>query len=127
MYFIEVMDCEGELRRVYNRGTMPRVLTELNLSTVYPNNSESQFSYEDSGQLSLHILLSILVGTLFVLSLRTYMQYYKVENRLLSPHPIMIYALAAQLSSLILQTIHLIFYSADGKGVLFLDVMSKIC
>jgi len=90
------------------------------------NPGYDHFSYEDMGLLSLNFYLALAMFGLFALTVQSYWKYYKDFDRLISPHPIMIYALGAQMLAQFFITIHLWFYSGDGEGYMVLDVLSKI-
>ena len=78
------------------------------------------------GSLSLYTILFLLQGALFVLMIRTFIRFYRVEMKLMAPHPIMIYSLGAQITAIFLQMVHLRGYSSDGEGYQLADVLSKV-
>ena len=74
-------------------------MTKVNITT---DKFTNEFSYEDIGSLRLYSVLFFLLGGLFCLMINTFRKFYKVEKKWMAPHPIMIYALAAQLTSIFL-------------------------
>ena len=97
IFYFALLDCSRNFEKTYSKGSLPRVLTELTIL-----NGDNHFSYEDMGLLSLHVYMSIGMTLLFGLMIKQYIAYYQDFERLLSPHPIMIYSLGAQLLALIL-------------------------
>ena len=53
----------------------------------------THFSYEDQGELKLHVLLTLSMMILSTLTLKEYLKYYKEEERMCSPHPILLISL----------------------------------
>ena len=78
------------------------------------------------GLLSLHCYLVIGMIALLSLTIKQYIVHYQAFDRLLTPHPIMIFALSAQLLALVFTTIHLWYYSSNGEGFMVLDILSRI-
>ena len=54
---------------------------------------------EDQGELKIHVVLTFLMLILVALTVKEYMDYYKQEDRLCSPHPIMLTSLSIQVFS----------------------------
>lgn len=84
---------------MFRTGQFPRVMTRVSMTTDKGNN---QFSYEDMGSLSLYAFLSVLLGGLFCLMVRTFVKFYRIEKKWMAPHPIMIYSLSAQITAIFL-------------------------
>ena len=122
IFYFVLLDCDNSFETTYRKGSLPRVLTEV----VMLNEDNNHFSYEDIGLLKLHFFLAIGMTLLFGLMIKQYITYYYENDRYISPHPIMIYALGAQTLALVFYTFHLWSYSSDGEGYLVLDVLSKI-
>lgn len=68
----------------------------------------------------------MLLGSLFSLLVRTFYKFFKEEGKWMAPHPIMLYALSAQMTAIGFQLIHLWGYSTNGEGYTVCDVFSKI-
>jgi len=71
----------------------------------------------------LLLVVQFLFGSFIVAS---YIKSYRKTERYLSPHPIMLSSLLAQIASSTLLTLHLWVYSYDGEGHLVLDILSKV-
>ena len=69
----------------------------MHITTEKGNN---EFSYEDQGLLRLYGILFVLLGSLFLLLIRAFYKFFKLEGKWMAPHPIMIYALAAQMTAI---------------------------
>jgi hypothetical protein len=67
---------------------VPRVLTEIKMIGA----DNTQFSYEDVGLLSLHVYLFLMTGAIAVHLIREYTKYMKEFEKMMSPHPIMLFA-----------------------------------
>lgn len=72
------------------------------------------------------MLLTVLLGALFGLMIKTFNKFYAAEKSCAAPHPIMIFALFCQVLALTMQAIHLWCYSYDGVGLIVCDVLSKV-
>lgn len=68
----------------------------------------------------------MLLAVLFGMMVNTFLKFYRTEKTCMAPHPIMIYVLACQVTSLLLQLLHLWSYSSNGEGSTFSDVLSKV-
>ena len=90
IFFFALLDCGNSFEKTYQKGSLPRVLTEIVLLNKTPD--ENHFSYEDMGLLSLHYYMLISMMLLFGLIIKQYIAYYYDFDKLLSPHPIMIYS-----------------------------------
>ena len=80
---------------------MARMLHNLEIVNSWSGLKEdaTQFSYEDQGELKIHVVLTFLMLILVALTVKEYMDYYKQEDRLCSPHPIMLTSLSIQVFS----------------------------
>ena len=65
IFYFALLDCERNFEKTYNKGSLPRVLTEVTIL-----NGGSHFSYEDTGLLSLHVYMSIGMSLLFALMIK---------------------------------------------------------
>ena len=98
-------------------------MTRVEMTT---DKGQNQFSYEDMGSLRLYTMLFVLLGALFGMMIRTFVNFYRVEKKWMAPHPILIYALSAQITAIFFQMVHLWAYSSDGEGSNLCDVLSKV-
>ena len=80
-YFFTLMDCDHNLQRVYNKGTLPRMATELVIvdSITGVEEDGTHFSYEDQGLLSLHCYMMLAMSCIFALMLKEFSNYYREE------------------------------------------------
>ena len=90
-----MLDCAKNVQSVFKTGQFPRVSTRINMTTGKDSADINHFSYEDMGSPRLYTILFLLQGTLFVLMIRTFIRFYRVERKWMAPHPIMIYSLGA--------------------------------
>ena len=70
--------------------------------------------------------LFILLGGLFALLVRSFLKFYREEQKLMSPHPIMLFALGAQVMAIFFGLVHWWYYSDDGEGSRVCDIFSKV-
>lgn len=68
----------------------------------------------------------MLLAILFGMMVNTFLKFYRTEKTFMAPHPIMIYVLACQVTSILLQLLHLWSYSSNGEGSTLSDVLSKV-
>lgn len=124
IYYFAIMDCNGNFRQQFaqNLNSMPRVLIEWHLQ----NQGGDEFSYEDQGSFRLTCLLLVIQFLFGSTVIASYIKSYRQTERYLSPHPIMLGSLLAQILSCLLSTLHLWLYSYDGEGQLVLDILSKV-
>ena len=97
LYYMEVLDCPGEVRNAFNLKGVPRLMTEFHIMTDERTN---EFTYEDLGSLQLYTILFVLLGGLFVFLVRDFMKYYSREKKLTTPHTMMVVALSFQVTAL---------------------------
>ncbi len=94
---------------------MPRLEHVVTVWTGKPGESSyNHFSYEDIGLLRLYVILTLMLGLLFVLLFKTFLTFLRVEKTWMAPHPVIIYGLTVQLLAVFLQMINLYIYSKDG-------------
>ena len=93
IFFFAILDCNKDFEKTYQKGSLPRVLTEIVSLNQTPG--DNHFSYEDMGLLSLHCYMLVGMALLFALMIKLYVAYYYDHDKLMSPHPIMIYALGS--------------------------------
>lgn len=86
----------------------------------------NHFSYEDLGLLRLYTMLTLALGLLYVLLIKAFIKFFKLEKTWMAPHPVLIYGLSSQLFSIILMMVNLYLYSHDGEGSTLADVLSKV-
>ena len=95
MYYFMMMDCSKNLQTGLKNGNMARLIHEISIIDSWSGKIEdgTHFSYENQGELRLHVLLTFLMLGLCGLTVKTYMDYYKEEDKLCSPHPILLISL----------------------------------
>mmetsp|Transcript_19299 Transcript_19299/g.18445 ORF Transcript_19299/g.18445 Transcript_19299/m.18445 type:complete len:290 (+) Transcript_19299:304-1173(+) len=120
IFFFVVMDCEQKLHKVHK--SMPRVEVEV----TFFNEGENHFSYEDQGQISLHVGLILLFGAILGQTIYGYVLHYREFARMDSPHFMMILALFLHIGALFLNLFHLMVYTWNGKGIPIFDIFSLI-
>ena len=94
IYYAEVLDCNNDLLRVFSSGSFPKITHEVHFTT---QNGQNEFSYEDMGLLRLYTILLVSLGALYVLLIRSFCQFYKVEQSCLAPHPMILVGLTFQI------------------------------
>lgn len=97
LYYFEILDCEKNASRTYRSGNLPRFTHKLHITT---DKGSNEFSYEDQGLLWLNGILFLLLGSLFGLLTRAFFKFFKMEGKWMAPHPIMLYALSAQMTAI---------------------------
>ena len=75
------------------RTGVPRIVTDIHITA---SNKMYEYSFEQIGLLELYFGLFIMLGSLFGLLVSSFIKFYKEEQKLMSPHPIMLFALGAQ-------------------------------
>jgi hypothetical protein len=70
--------------------------------------------------------LFIFMSGILALLCKEYVKFYKLNEKIVSPHFFMILALSIQVIGLCFETLHLWWYTYDGSGLLALDVISRI-
>lgn len=71
---------------------MPRVGVELAMFNLEPR---THFSYEDQSMFEIHLFTYLGTVVLTFALVKTYASFYKLNEKLCSPHPIMLLALVA--------------------------------
>ena len=74
MYYFEVLDCDRRVANAFKTGNVPRLLTNIHITT---GSGANEFSYEDMGLLELEVLLFLSQGLLFGLMINTFVKYYR--------------------------------------------------
>lgn len=96
IYYTEILDCDRNVAQVFKTGQIPKLETSLHFTTEDGN----EFSYEDIGLLKIYFILLLLLGSMFVVLVQTFMKFYQQERSFMAPHPIMMFSLSAQVSSI---------------------------
>ena len=124
IYYMVIMDCDKQFISTFKRtrkSELPRVIATLSVT-----NEGDHFSYEDQGSIWMNFQVLLMQVGLGGLVIKSYMQSIKEFDRFLTPHPVILTSLAAQIWSLIFDMIHLVAYQYDGSGFIVLDIFSKI-
>ena len=72
IYYAEILDCEGSLLKNFSTGQFPRLTHEVHF---YTQADKGEFSYEDLGLLRLYAILTILLGGLYCVMIKTFRRY----------------------------------------------------
>ncbi len=122
-------DCEGNIGKYSDvDGSIYRIEIEVE----FHNTDESQFSLEDSGQTMWNFYAILILLLTLVVVIYKYRQELHQKDRSFSffhhdqPVILIILCLLLQIISIILQYIHLVYYSYDGKGSHVCELLSLI-
>ena len=119
VWYVVVSDCLG-LTHAKNPN-LPKIVVELHML-----NSESEFSHEEYGIMTLNFLLLIIY--LYFLLTTTYnlvitaLRKDEIDNAKVG----WIFAIYMELLHIAAQTVHLVIYSYNGQGFFILDVLSTV-
>ena len=97
LYYFEVLDCDNEIGRVYRTGNLPRFVHKVSITT---DKGTNEFSFEDIGLLQLHGVLFFALLLVFGLLGKSFYKFFQEEGKWLAPHPVMLYALSAQMTAI---------------------------
>ena len=117
------MDCEHNLHQKVK--VMPKIEIDIDLTQVM-GDTIYQFSYEDQGSLGLHTFLLFIYSAIFGLTIWSYYNFNKVNDRYDSPHFVMLLALFCHMSGIFFEVLHLWMYSYNGKGIPVFDIFYLI-
>ena len=119
VWYIVISDCQGATHEAYPQ--LPKIEVDLHLL-----NSESEFSHEEYGVMTLYIILFVVY--VYFLASTSYsvivsvMRKDEVDNAVMA----CVFAIYMELLHIGAQSIHLFLYSQNGQGFFLLDLISNV-
>ena len=92
IYYFEILDCDKKVSGSFRTGN-PRIFTDIHMTA---SDKQFEYSFEYINLLELYFGLFIMLGSLFGLLVKSFIKFYREEEKLMSPHPIMLFSLGAQ-------------------------------